>query len=45
MSTTPPREPRALLVIIVLLLTAIGVSLMLSVPPESKVVDLVYGRF
>lgn len=44
MSTIPPRESRILLVI-VLLLTVVGVLLMLSVPSESKVVDLVYGRF
>jgi hypothetical protein len=44
MSTTRPREPRLLLVV-VLLLTVAGALLMLSVPSESKVVDLVYGRF
>jgi len=45
MTTTHPREPRGLLLLVVLLLMAAGTLLMLSVPADSRVVDLVYGRF
>ena len=45
MTTAQPREPRGLVLVVVLLLMAAGTVLMLSVPADSRVVDLVYGRF
>jgi hypothetical protein len=44
MTTTLPREPLGS-ILVVILLTTIATLLMLSVPPDSKVVDLVYGQF